>query len=58
MTMADIQVLLGVSKRTLQVWRATGRLPEPDFAVENTLRWSRSTIQEWIDRRGVVDSQR
>jgi predicted DNA-binding transcriptional regulator AlpA len=48
LTARDLAALLAIGRRTLQSWRATGKLPPPDVAIGKILRWRRKTIENWI----------
>ncbi len=54
LAMSDIADHLGVTKRTIQAWRADGGLPPPDFAMGKVVRWRRATIETWIKRRAAT----
>jgi len=48
MRLSDIADYLHVGKRTIQSWRASGMLPDPDLSIGSTLRWRRETIDAWL----------
>ena len=48
MRLDEIADYLRVGKRTLQSWRASGKLPAPDLNIGSTLRWRRQTIDSWL----------
>ena len=51
LSLNDVAQLLGIAKRTVHTWRASGELPKPDLSVGKTVRWWRSTIEHWIETR-------
>ena len=42
---------IGVTYRTVQVWRHNGTLPPPDFTLGKVKRWRRLTIKRFVDAR-------
>lgn len=48
LSLKDVAQLLGIAKRTLHTWRASGELPKPDLKIGKTVRWRRTTIENWI----------
>lgn len=48
LSLDDVAQLLGIAKRTLHTWRASGELPKPDLKIGKTVRWRRTTIENWI----------
>lgn len=49
LTVDDLARILKRSARTIRYWRSSGLLPEPDVAIERTVRWRSETIQTWLD---------
>ena len=49
--LAGIAGVLGVSKRTVERWRAAGVLPQPDLTIGRVKRWKLSTLWEWMAER-------
>ena len=47
----DLAQLIGIAKRTVHTWRASGELPPPDLTLGKTVRWRATTINTWIDNR-------
>jgi len=39
--------LLGVSRRTIQLWEKSGKVPEP-IRIGRTVRWRREEIEAWL----------
>lgn len=48
LSLRDVAKLIGIAKRTVHTWRASGELPKPDLQIGKTVRWRRSTIENWI----------
>lgn len=44
----DLALVLALSERTILRYRTAGLLPEP-LRLGGVLRWSRRTLQRWID---------
>lgn len=42
----------GVSRRTLERAKSSGRLPKPDIYIGKIPLWRPETIQHWLDRGG------
>jgi len=49
----DVAVTLGISRRTLFRLRSSGQFPEPDAKIGRRDRWKTATIQRWIDNGGT-----
>lgn len=49
--LAELAATFGVSRRTIQTWRAAGSLPQPDLQVGRTIRWTPATIETWLRTR-------
>jgi predicted DNA-binding transcriptional regulator AlpA len=47
----DIEALTGLSRRTLERLRSSGKFPRPDLVVGRRVLWRPSSIQEWIDKQ-------
>jgi len=45
----DVARLLGVSRRTIDGWRASGRLP-PAIKLGGCLLWRRVDLVAWVER--------
>ena len=43
---ADLSERWGVREGTLRVWKARGRLPEPDLIISGVPAWKESTIRK------------
>lgn len=57
LTSKDTCELFKIGQRTLRAWRRTGKFPEPDLAIGNTIRWRRITIEAWLtDHRQKAES--
>lgn len=50
MTVAQVAEYLGLSIRTVETYRADGRLPEPTM-VGRTPTWTREQIDQWQANR-------
>ena len=50
-TRKEIARKLGISMVTVHNWRNKKLMPEPDFKVENTVRWKTTTIDSWLESR-------
>lgn len=50
--LSEIAQLCGVSRRTPEVWRARGVLPEPDGMVSGSPLWWRETVTTWATATG------
>jgi len=48
MNTQELANYLNIGKRTLQAWRAAGKLPRPDLAIGSTRRWRKETIESWL----------
>ena len=46
-----VRKLLDVSDRALRRWIAGGRFPKADIRIGTTLRWKRSTIEDWLEAK-------
>lgn len=53
MSYDDISTLTGIPLATLYVWKARGKLPEPDVMFRQPL-WYRPTIEEWAHKEGLI----
>ena len=42
---------LGISKRQLWRWKTQETFPAPDIAQGKIVRWSESTVMDWIDEQ-------
>lgn len=51
LTPNDAADMMQVSVGTLQVWRSTGRHSLPFVKVGGCVRYRRSDIEAWLDRR-------
>jgi len=45
----EAAAMCGVSRATWFNWQATGQIPRPCLAKGRIRRWSRQTIERWID---------
>jgi predicted DNA-binding transcriptional regulator AlpA len=52
--LAEAAVALGLSRRTIERLRASGRFPKPDLRVGKVPLWSRQTLIAWIKEGGQV----
>lgn len=52
LTYEDISLRVGVPVSTLYVWRARGKLPEPDVMFRQPL-WKQKTIDDWSSNESV-----
>jgi hypothetical protein len=50
---APVTRSLGMSRRTLERLRASGRFPAPDFWIGRSPRWKRETLVNWISKGGA-----
>ena len=50
---AQLSEILGVSKRQISRWLASGDLPPHDFVIGQTKRWRRSTVRAWIEEQAI-----
>ncbi len=49
---AGIAALIGLTPGTVKLYKAQGKLPEPDLVVDGWARlWKESTIVEWDEAR-------
>ncbi len=48
---SDIAALLRISRRTLQTWRAAGKLPPPDLHIGKVIRWKPESIESWLSEK-------
>ena len=53
MSYEDISRLVNIPVATLYVWKARGKLPEPDVMFRQPL-WNRETIRLWAKKEGLV----
>lgn len=54
LSLDDLAVLLGTSRRSVERLRAAGKLPKPSIVVgSRSARWSRTVIQAWIESGGM-----
>jgi predicted DNA-binding transcriptional regulator AlpA len=44
----DIGTAIGVSRRTVEGLRSSGRLPRPDITIGRMPLWLRETIHAWL----------
>lgn len=51
LTLDDIAVILGVSRRTVERMRAAGEMPKATIIGRRAARWKRSQIDAFIERR-------
>jgi hypothetical protein len=51
LTVADVGMLAGVSKATIDSYRYRGYLPEPQFVKVRTPLWTRPVIRHWLLQR-------
>ena len=51
---AEIADMFGVTRVSVNRWRAEGLLPEPDAHLRRGPLWFRSVIVEWADQTGRV----
>jgi predicted DNA-binding transcriptional regulator AlpA len=49
---AEVALLLGVEPRTLAAWRQRAIGPVPVRLTSRTLRYRRSDVLAWVERRG------
>ncbi len=47
----EISKLFGIGIRTFRRWTADGTFPTPDIRVGKIQRWSKETLQNWIDEQ-------
>ena len=55
---AEICDRFGIARRTLQTWRQIGKFPSPDLAIGKTIRWRRSTVENWLTENGNSNGRR
>lgn len=53
LTTTEAAALLGVERGTLEVWRATKRYGLPYIKVGRLVKYRKTDVQEFIDRRRV-----
>ena len=62
LSIAEIEMKTGISRRTLWRWVSSGRFPPPAVRVGRIVRWRVSDIEEWIEgqasRNGLVDGDK
>lgn len=51
LTPDELSDLLGVSVRTLAVWRYTGRHALPYIRCGASIRYERKAVNEWLEKR-------
>ncbi|QEH32926.1 hypothetical protein OJF2_14110 [Aquisphaera giovannonii] len=49
----DLATILKACRRIVERYRASGRLPKPDFQLGRCPRWRPETIRAWIASGGV-----
>jgi hypothetical protein len=49
----DLASWLGLSLRSLEMMRSSGRLPAPDVVFGRLPRWRVETIKAWLDAGGT-----
>jgi excisionase family DNA binding protein len=49
---AELARFLGISERTIERLRSSGRFPAADIQFGTRPRWRRATIEAWIQRGG------
>lgn len=54
---AEISQIINVAEGTLAVWRSTGRYNLPYIKVGRLVRYRRSDIEDWLDRRKKISGQ-
>ena len=54
---AETSQLINVSQGTLAVWRSTCRYNLPYIKVGRLVRYRRSDIEDWLDRRKKISGQ-
>jgi excisionase family DNA binding protein len=54
LSVKDVAKLLGVSVRTVWRMRKRGQLPDPMQLSEQTLRWRREEIEQWVASGRIV----
>ncbi|MGB3724442.1 MAG: AlpA family phage regulatory protein [Glaciecola sp.] len=47
----EIAKLLGVNESTIWRWRKKKKFPEPFNLGPNTVVWSKSSIEKWVNSR-------
>ena len=57
LTEAEVAEMLRVSQRTVRRWRNEGSGP-PALRVGRRIRYRRSAVEAWLDRRGQADESR
>jgi hypothetical protein len=49
----DITTFLSCGLRTVERWKAAGKLPKPDLMIGRSPRWKPETIRRWVDGGGA-----
>lgn len=50
LTMKEVTELLGVTRHTVYRWQKAGKFPKPYYLGKASPRYSRSEVQEYIER--------
>lgn len=51
---ATVAEIMGLTVDTIKWHRTYGKMPAPDYVVDNKPLWLRETIDEWIQQRTTV----
>jgi hypothetical protein len=51
-SLADVEAVTGIPRRTLERLRSAGKLPPPHLRIGRRLYWLPSTIRGWIEGGG------
>jgi predicted DNA-binding transcriptional regulator AlpA len=49
---AEVARILGISLRTLDLYRSKGAIPKPDTTIGRMPRWNEQTILRWLKQGG------
>lgn len=55
LTMGEIATWFKRERGTVEYWRTSGKLPEPDLTLGRTPGWYEDTLLAWGRRTGLLD---
>lgn len=52
-TLTTLTDMLGVTERTIFLWREKGYFPQPDYKLGRRLLWKKSSVDNWLAETAV-----